>query len=248
MVYKETLVDPDGIHIRMFTTGYELIARHGPPGVVQDWVQDSSNSNLSPKLYRKGNWVQVAREDLSDTKHAITLSLLAASKQVRREAQEVLWNQPFIFPNPGALHTFSLQLPRESFARIRNITFLDKCVSYGGRNFALLAPLRDATNLSNLRFNLKICHNGWAPVSDADHGERIARRLFKEMSPFIRMFVDRHGIDAFFRVVKLNKDNFFNTRFPWDDQRGEKVIAGAKKKIAKLIRQKYFRMKPKTFA
>lgn len=203
-IYEEALVDPHGVYIRTYDDKYEKIAVHVSPRFIDGVTYHNR------KGYVKGEWKEIRMADLPREKFKISPNLLATCKKVYDEAVSLLWKQPFIFADIHGLLSFLLPMDPTTISRLEDITILRQGWVMG-RSTPAFILLRHAINLQNLRFDCVIRNAReyrFARSGPAQQGEKLADRLFRDCSPFIKAFVKHRGAEALAKVVKFDKEEF----------------------------------------
>lgn len=221
MVYQEALVDPNGITLRA------------------DCIVNLVIDHLSRIKLRDNNPQRIY--DAETSKFALSINLLATSKQVHDEAFLFFYHQPFAFVNSEAVSVFLANMRPATIGLMKDITILQmRC--RGFNNNALLLNLRHATGLTTLRFADRIT------VSDVHLRQKengigfaIASKFYRDAAYFIRSFVAVRGVDDLLRVVKFNEhdlrgDDKTRLQYILNDDRKDAIMNGVKVKLMKNLR------------
>lgn len=242
-IYEEALVDPHGIYIRTYDDKYEKMAVHVAPRFI-DGV-----TYLDRKGYVKGEWKDIKMTDLPTKRFKISPNLLATCKKVHDEAVSLLWKQPFIFADVHGLYSFLLPMDQVTISRLENITIL-KHGWVMGRTIPAFMRLRHATNLQNLRFDCVIRNAReyrHSSMGATKLGEKLADRIFKDCSPFIKDFVKHRGAEALAKVLKFDREEFKQRYWSahnnhgtddWSEEKEKQVLEAMIDHITTIINRK----------
>lgn len=218
-IYKELLVHPGGIHInKKIRTYYETVARHSESCAV---VGTCSKRCAIYRLTKQ----RCPRQPVFPKRCCVETAILATCKSIREEAYDILWKQPWHFSDPETLHSFLMLLGPKTINSLRNITIHQGLYKRDMRHFAFLAPLQYATNLQVLQFGTAIVEIRRDPNSEWQRGHIIAEAFFKKMSPFVRAFTTRRGVEELLQVVKFDGVDMEGSQLvgTWTEER-EKIF------------------------
>ncbi|KAJ4388042.1 hypothetical protein N0V93_008647 [Gnomoniopsis smithogilvyi] len=216
MVYREALVDPNGVHLWVY-----------PASGVWDCVSHGSSKGMGG-AYRK----------------QLSTNLLATCKRVYHEARLVAYRQPFVFSDPQAVPAFLCNLQSSTIGLLKDITIGRLRSTGSNNNNALLSGLSHAMSLTNFRLGSRITSSGFQfSISDHRVGVEVAKRFYTDTSYFIYRFVTSYGIDVLLQVVKFHEEDLQNDQeilhgVPLSEARKDVIMKAVKKQLLKLLKER----------
>ncbi|OJD36450.1 formylmethionine deformylase-like protein [Diplodia corticola] len=213
MIYAHALTDPIGaLYIEERFHRYRRKAARvdaGPQSYLANyshWTEQNPAQAMARWPIAEGYYAPNAKRPKP---HRATLSpsLLAVSRRINAEATSVLYSQPLVFADAGALHAFLAPLPvapaREA---LRDVTVLGVRGSWersmrAAFDVAALTLLAEgATNLNVLRYH----DEGFRDEPSADEGpRRAARRFYRRALHWLDVVARERGVDEAVGVVQV---------------------------------------------
>jgi hypothetical protein len=158
-------------------------------------------------------WLQPNPDFVVSYKPVLVPALLATSKAINAEAAPMFWGQPFYISDLVAMHTFLHRITPASLALMREVTIISWPRTQKHLSMAIFNLLRAATNLEHLTvydqiikqlpYRIPSNTNG-----DSDRAKHVAKKLYRDIYPWLEAMVQTRGIEHLEKVLKLHEDNF----------------------------------------
>lgn len=170
LIYTYALTDPSGFH---FVTAFKHRRR----------VTERISVNLAHQLAQEGFIIRKLNSELrKNHKRPATLvpSLLAVSKQIYSEGQDILYGNEFSFVDTPALYAFMINLGSNAKKCLKSVRVASWARGSGSKtyNHACFSVLAGAVNLENFYLDASLRYYSRTPVAMAG---KIYRNAFPWM-------------------------------------------------------------------
>ncbi|KAI9693027.1 MAG: hypothetical protein M1822_005022 [Bathelium mastoideum] len=250
-IYQAALVDPKDVYFvrvrRLKRLEVERVAK-----LTFDYVFRNVNARGRYRHRRfplQAEYIKRTQQ-IVDGPQSLVPSLLAVSKQIKRESEEWLYrHNKFIVEDMTALHTFLTDLTAPTRGLIRQI--MTGRWGYDGMakamNHSALTLLADGgVNLNT--FRIFSCVFGWR-FSVPHPGIEAAGQFYKESFNWLEAMTRARGVDSAVRVIEIPQDYITNDpRYATEtarfrDELKRLILAGTTSASAKLRKKRERREK-----
>lgn len=194
MIYNYTLNDPSGIN---------LVATFKHRRRTVERISADAQEELKGSYRYCSNRINDRIRSKHEEPVALNPSLLAVSKQIHREARDILYANDFIFADSSALYSFMLILGPSGATHLKTLRLLGWGFGRGmkGYNHSCFAVLICATNLEKLTLD--------KTPGYSRNPKGCAEQLYRDAFPWMEAIGAAKGrVDAALDVLDVPEEAF----------------------------------------